>query len=80
MSKAAFYQNILETIRENYSCPFWAVFELLDNTFNCVVNVEKNEKDEVTRLICTFFSDNSVLFCEFTENEFLIDTNVIEDK
>ena len=54
MSKAEFYQNILDTIRENYRYPFWAVFELLDNTFNCRVDVDENENNQVTRLICTF--------------------------
>ena len=44
MNKAEFYQNILDTIRENYRYPFWAVFELLDNTYNCKVDVDKNEK------------------------------------
>lgn len=80
MSKAEFYQNILDTIRENYRYPFWAVFELLDNTFNCRVDVDENENNQVTRLICTFFTDNSILYCEFTENELLINTFIIEDK
>lgn len=80
MNKAEFYQNILDTIRENYRYPFWAVFELLDNTFNCSIDVDKNENNQVTRLICTFFTDNSILYCEFSENESLINTFIIEDK
>ena len=80
MNKAEFYQNILDTIRENYRYPFWAVFELLDNTYNCKVDVDKNEKDQEIRLICTFFSDNSVLYCEFSELGSLINTLVIADK